>query len=370
MCAGLHEEVDEMLHETAAPPANPHLDFRHQVDDELRAFLESRREQWMEPGTRPVFSALCAYVLSPGKRLRPTFCFWGWRGAGGDPCPQIIRAAASLELFHSFCLIHDDIMDTSDMRRGQPSLHRQLADLHARSAWRGDASRFGVNTAIIVGDLLMMWADEMLNTCGLDSADLRAAYSFVARMRAEVCIGQFLDADEQAHGGSLDGALRVVLYKTAGYTVQHPLQIGAALAGAPEALLDALGEIGRPLGEAFQFRDDLLGAFGDPQVTGKSNMDDFREGKPTALLALARARANPRQARQISALHGNPRITGDGADALRQIIIETGARDAVEAMIDDRAGQARRALAAAPLADPTVRGALEQLLTFATQRES
>ncbi|MBS2531175.1 polyprenyl synthetase family protein [Catenulispora sp. NF23] len=359
-----------MVHGITALVAQPDLGFRRQVDDELGAFLDSRRDRWIESGTRPCFSVLRSYVLSPGKRLRPTFCYWGWRGAGGEPGPQIIRAAASIELFHSFCLIHDDIMDTSDMRRGQPALHRQFADIHARSGWRGDATRFGVNAAIVAGDLLAMWSDEMLQTCGLDPAGLRAAYPYVARMRADVCVGQFLDAEEQAHGGSLSGAVLVARYKTAGYTVQGPLQIGAALAGAPQAVLTALGAIGRPLGEAFQFRDDLLGAFGDPKVTGKSDMDDFREGKPTALVALARDGATAHQARQISALHGNPRLTVEGAALLRRIIVETGARKALEAMIDERVEQARQALAAAPLSDPAVRGELELLLTSTAHRES
>jgi geranylgeranyl diphosphate synthase, type I len=360
-----------MLQEAApaAPPAS-RSDFRREVDDALRAFLDARRHQWSDYGPGYLFAALHDYVLSPGKRIRPMFCFWGWRGAGGRPGPEIVRAAASLELFHSFCLIHDDIMDTSDMRRGRPALHRQLADQHARAAWRGDATRFGINAALVSGDLLVMWADDMLQGSGLDPAALRAAHGLVARMRADVCVGQLLDADEQAHGGSLDAALRVVRYKTAGYTVQHPLQIGAALAGGGPELLEAFAALGHPLGEAFQFRDDVLGAFGDPAVTGKSNLDDFREGKPTALLALARAGADARQTRQISALHGNPRLTADGADVLRRIIVETGARAALETMIDDRVAAARAALDTAPLADPVVRGELEALITTAAHRES
>ncbi|NUR57809.1 MAG: polyprenyl synthetase family protein [Catenulispora sp.] len=362
-----------MPYDAAAPPtAGPHTDFRRAVDEALAEFLASRRRQWTQSRSGPAFMLAAAhdYVLSPGKRIRPKFCFWGWRAAGGPTCAEIVRAAASLELFHSFCLIHDDIMDTSDLRRGRPSLHRQLADLHARSAWRGDAVRFGVNAAIVLGDLLVMWADEMLHSSGLSQTDLHGAYRFVARMRADVCVGQLLDTDEQAHGGSLDGALCVVRYKTAGYTVQHPLQIGAALAGGSEELLAAFEAIGGALGEAFQFRDDLLGAFGDPAVTGKSNLDDFREGKPTALLALARASATDRQARQISALHGNPRLTAEGAGTLRRIIVSTGARDALETMIDDRVAAARAALAAAPLAEESVREEIEALITFAAHRES
>lgn len=360
-----------MLQETAAPPpAAARRDFRREVDEALRGFLATRRTQWSDYGPGYLYAALHDYVLSPGKRIRPTFCYWGWRGAGGRECDEIVRAAASLELFHSFCLVHDDIMDTSDMRRGRPALHRQLADQHARASWRGDATRFGVNAALVAGDLLVMWADEMLQGSGLPAEDLRAAYRFVAEMRADVCVGQLLDTDEQAHGGSLDGALRVVRYKTAGYTVQHPLQIGAALAGGGEALTGAFAALGHPLGEAFQFRDDLLGAFGDPAVTGKSNLDDFREGKPTALLALARSGATARQSRQISALHGNPRLTAEGAEALRRIIVETGARDALEVMIADRVAAARAALAAAPLADPAVRGEIETLITAAAHRDS
>ncbi|MFB9235979.1 polyprenyl synthetase family protein [Plantactinospora siamensis] len=321
-------------------------------------------------GTPPeAFDLLRRFVLDGGKRLRPRFCYWGWRAAGGADGRPIVTAAAALELFHAFALIHDDIMDGSDLRRGRPSAHRHLAAVHARSARRGDPAGYGRNAALLCGRLCAAWSAEMFAGCGLGPAAVRRGGEIYAMMRSEVIAGQYLDLISGARGGSADRALRVVRLKTARYTVTRPLQIGAALAGADRELLAALAAFGDPLGDAFQLRDDLLGVFGDPAVTGKPILDDLREGKPTVLMALTRAGADRIQAARIRDLLGDPRLDPAGAAELRGIIVGTGARGRVEEMIEVRARAALAALSATPLPEPA-RAALASLASAAVTRRS
>ncbi|ASW56219.1 polyprenyl synthetase family protein [Plantactinospora sp. KBS50] len=347
-------------------PADPPL--RQRVDAELREFLDRRQGNGDRLGlSAEAFDLIRRFVLADGKRVRPVFCYWGWRGAGGGDQRPIVTAAAALELFHAFALIHDDIMDGSDLRRGSPSVHRQLSELHGRSAWRGDPAAYGRDAALLSGALCAAWSAEMFAGCGLDAAAIQRGTRVYATMRTEVISGQYLDLLSGVRGGSVDRALTVVRLKTARYTVTRPLQIGAALAGAGRGLLVALAEFGDPLGDAFQLRDDLLGVFGDPAVTGKPILDDLREGKPTVLVALARSMADADQAARLGALFGNPGLDAAGAAELREIIAATGARDEVERMIKVRADAARVALSAAPL-PADVRAVLADLTGAAVTR--
>ncbi|WP_119726749.1 polyprenyl synthetase family protein [Thermomonospora amylolytica] len=342
--------------------------LRARIDAELAAFLDDRLRGLDDEATAPMFRLVREFVVRGGKRLRPLLCYWGWRGAGGADRPEIVRAASALELFHAFCLIHDDIMDDSALRRGRPTLHRALAERHAAERWRGDPRRFGVATAILLGDLCMTWADEMLFVSGLPARSLVAARPYYHRMRSEVCYGQHLDILEQAHGPTTaERSMRVVRYKSAKYTVERPLQVGGALAGAPPALMAAYSAFGVAVGEAFQLRDDVLGAFGDPEVTGKSDLDDFRDGKPTVLIAHALERATPAQRDLIGRLHGDPDLDERGAAELRGVLLDTGTLTAVEAMIKERVDQALAALSTAPVPAPA-RRALTDLATSAADR--
>lgn len=260
-------------------------------------------------------------------------------------------AAAALELFHAFALIHDDILDGSDRRRGEPSVHRLFADLHARSSWRGDPEAYGRNTALLCGDLCAAWSDQMFHECGLSTEEVHRGYSVFALMRTEVIAGEYLDLVSGVGDGSVASALTVIRMKAARYTVTRPLQIGAALAGAEPELIAALGEFGDPLGDAFQLRDDVLGVFGDPAVTGKSVLDDLREGKPTVMMALARSAADRPQTIRLRELFGNPALDAEGAAELRDIIEATGARVRIEQMIRVRTEAALSALQSAMVAD-------------------
>ncbi|WP_018349756.1 polyprenyl synthetase family protein [Longispora albida] len=352
---------------TLTGTADP-VQLRSRIDAELATFLDRVTPLWPGQSSRLVSSELREYVLAPGKRIRPAFCYWGWRAAGREDCQAITTAAASLELLHASLIAHDDIIDGSDERRGRPALHRTLESIHRRHGWLGNAAGFGVSTAILCGAQLLAWSDEMYRSCGLGAARIAAGYPHLTSMRTEVLGGQFLDLHEQAAGGTLEGAMRVIRYKTASYTVRGPLRMGAAMAGAGDKVVAALDAVGLPLGEAFQLRDDVLGVFGDPAVTGKPNIDDLREGKPTVLIALTRLNARPRQVPEIEALFGDPQLTEAGAARLRQIITESGARDEVEKLIEERAQAARDALAGAP-ADPVARAVLDGLITTTTRRE-
>ena len=292
-------------------------------------------------------------LLAGGKRLRPAFCWWGWRGAGGADCHEAIVAASALEFLQACALIHDDVMDGSDTRRGLPSAHRRFAALHRGSEWLGSPEAFGTGAAILLGDLCLSWADEMLLTSGLPDADLRRAKAVYDEMRTELMAGQYLDLLEQARGGgSVERAMLVVRYKSAKYTIERPLHLGAALAGAAPDVMEAYTGYGLPLGEAFQLRDDILGVFGDPEETGKPAGDDLREGKRTVLIATAMDRATPAQAAQIRRHLGDPGLDATGVALLREVISETGALDHAEQLITSLTDQALAALDSVDLQAP------------------
>jgi geranylgeranyl diphosphate synthase type I len=261
-------------------------------------------------------------------------------------------------------------MDRADTRRGMPSIHRLFADSHRRERWAGDADRFGESAAILIGDLCLAWSDDMFAGSGLPAEALRAARAPYDAMRTEVMAGQYLDLLEQVRGtATVDGAMRVVRLKSAKYTVERPLHVGARLAGADDQLVDAYSAYGIPLGEAFQLRDDLLGVYGDPAVTGKPAGDDLREGKRTVLLATALFRATGAQRATLDRLVGDPDLDADGVDALRAVIRDVGALDEVERLIDELATTAHNALAAAPVTDEA-RDVLGELAVAATTRRT
>ena len=346
--------------------------FRAEVQHRLDAFLSERTDRLSElgPPLLPLLAA-AADAVAGGKRLRASFVYWGWRAAGGAADDgRVVQAGAALELLHASALVHDDVMDASDIRRGRPASHKQFERLHRDGGWTGRPERFGIGGAIVLGDLLLSWADEMLRHCGFDAAQLTAAAPYFDAMRAEVAAGQYLDLVAQSSGhNSVPRAMQVVRYKAAKYTVERPLHLGAALGGGPRSLISALSSYGVPLGEAFQLRDDVLGVFGDPTRTGKPAGDDLREGKRTVLIALAVERADTTQHDRIDALFGRPDLDDSGVAQLQQIIVATGALDAVERLIAELTDAATTSLRQAPIAAEQARGALASLAAAATRRD-
>ncbi len=345
-------------------------------------FVSAQRDSVKDAGAEAArFVEAAADAATGGKRLRGRFCIAGWRAveeagtpAGGIPSP-VIAAAAALEVFHAAALVHDDLIDNSDTRRGRPSTHRALEAGHRGAGWLGDADAFGRSGAILVGDLLVAWSDDLLEEGLSEALPERAAMARrqYALMRREVTLGQFLDvAEESAFVTEPDDlhaerALRVASFKSARYSVQQPLAIGAALAGADAAQLAALAAFGHPLGMAFQLRDDVLGVFGDEAATGKPSGDDLREGKRTVLIAYARE-ALPASARRIlDEMVGDPALDAEQIASLQQTIVDTGALDRVEHLIADYAHAADRALSGARLGNAAV-GELRDLARAATVR--
>ncbi|WP_433497068.1 polyprenyl synthetase family protein [Sphaerimonospora sp. CA-214678] len=352
---------------TAAP-----LDHvRPGVDRSIREFLDRQRPLFDDPQLAVLLSTAEDF-LSGGKRLRPAFCYWGWRAAGGGEDPGLLMAAASLELLQASALIHDDVMDASDVRRGMPSAHRRFERVHADSGWYGSAEQFGEGVAVLLGNLLLVWSGEMWRTSGLPADALAVAQPVHDHMLTELMCGQYLDLLEQAQGEStFDGALRVALYKSGKYTVEQPLRLGLVLAARSRpAWIDRFCEqYGRQIGIAFQLRDDILGVFGDPTETGKPAGDDLREGKRTMLIARALAEASDAQAEAVRSLLGAPDLDEAGVERLRSVIEDTGALAACEGMIKSYLDEALHTLDQAPI-DETARTALAALAVAATARRT
>jgi geranylgeranyl diphosphate synthase type I len=324
---------------------------------------------------------LIEFVSDGGKRLRPEFLWCGWLAGGGAAAGRdvdaVLMVGAALELLQACALVHDDIIDRSERRRGRPATHRAVAKRHADAGLAGHPEHHGLSVAVLLGDLALAWADDLFLAGALAlGAGERAAPVWRA-MRTEVLAGQLLDLGVTASTDSDPAAqqrdaMLVNRYKTAAYTVERPLHLGAALAGAGVAAVDALRSYGADVGVAFQLRDDLLGVFGDPAVTGKPAGDDLMEGKRTVLLALARAElaADPQRLAELDA--GVGRADAD-SDRLAAVITGTGAVAAVEQRITDLVGRGLAALdvtddAGRPAVPEHVRRRLAQLAQAATAR--
>ncbi len=326
-------------------------DLRRDVDEELEGFLHGCALRLPENG--PLIHELLRVIQAGGKRLRPAFCYWGFRAAGGQHGDAIVTASASLELLHTFALVHDDIMDASDERRGQPSVHA----LH------------GVEVALLVGDLALALADECLFGSGFDDSRLVRAFASYSVMRQEVIAGQYLDVRATSRKEISETEVRhIAALKSGRYSIEKPLVIGAKLADAPSQLVDVLSGFGEPLGEAFQFRDDLLGTFGERSSIGKPIDSDIREGKRNLLYALAvEALEGEERDFLVQRWGGGSGLSDHELHRLRALIEGSGARAKTEQLIEELARKANRSLDRAPI-DEVARAALRDLARFVTTR--
>jgi len=335
------------------------------VEARIDALLAGEIARWglVDRTLVPPIEALRRFVLGGGKRLRPAFCHWAYVGAGGDPAdPAVVDSGAALELLHAFALLHDDVMDGSSLRRGRPTVHVDFAARHGEAGWRGEARRFGEGVAILVGDLAFVYADLLM--VGVP----RMATAIFNELRVELNIGQALDLIGTAEARrDRPMARRIATYKSGKYTIERPLHLGAALTGRLDELAEALSAYGLPLGEAFQMRDDVLGTFGDPDVTGKPVGEDLREGKPTPLLAIATTRAGAVGSRLLERV-GAPDLGADEIAAIQALMIETGAKEETEELVDELAAEAVAALDRAALTTDA-RAALTELAAFVAHRD-
>ncbi len=349
-----------------SPPASL-TSIAQTVEARLIALLNEEEARWaaLDGELRSPLAAIRQLVGAGGKRLRPAFCYWGFVGLGGSPEDQAwIDAGAAFELLHAFALFHDDVMDGSSTRRGERTTHLTYADRHLEGNWTGEARRFGEGVAILVGDLAFVYADQLLHDAPV------VARRLWTELRIELNIGQYLDILGTARSErSRQVASRIARFKSAKYTIERPLHLGAMLADpSAEAILPALSAYGLPLGDAFQMRDDVLGAFGDETVTGKPVGDDLREGKPTPLLAIAHERATAAQLAVLNRV-GRPNLDDRDIACVQQVLVDTGALAELESQIDTLTVQAIDALESVDL-DGRARRALEELARFVAWRSA
>lgn len=345
-------------HLAAVAPARARDALLSRVEDRLRDLLAAETSRWsaVDPRAAVTVEAVAALVGAGGKRLRPAFCLSGFLAAGGDPAgePVAVDAAAALELLHAFALLHDDVLDDSPLRRGEPTAHERHAAAHRAAGWAGEARRYGEGVAALAGDLAHIYADRMTGALS------PAAREIWHELRTEVIIGQYLDIRVAAERiADADLSRWIAVCKSGRYTVHRPLTLGAAIAGRLD-LAPAFKQYGAALGEAFQLRDDLIDAFGDSTLSGKPTGLDFAQQKMTLLVALALPRDD-----RIARLLAGERV--DGA-TLAQIITDLDVRGEVERRIDHLVKEAQAAIAAAPL-DPGWRDELARVAVQVAYRQ-
>ncbi|MBT2486349.1 MULTISPECIES: polyprenyl synthetase family protein [unclassified Microbacterium] len=352
------------------------------VAERLDHFLSRMRTESADYGPDALgFLDAAAATLDGGKRLRARFCHAGWRSIARFRDRDALESealwdvCAALEIFQSAALVHDDLIDNSDTRRGRPAAHRALEESHRSARWAGDAEAFGRASAVLLGDLLVAWSDDLLESALDGHPHARTVRSEYARMRRDVTTGQFLDVAEEsawrvsAAESHAARALRVASLKSARYSIEQPLVLGSALAGADDDQVAALRRFGHPVGMAFQLRDDILGVFGDAAVTGKPAGDDLREGKRTVLVALTREALDASARSVLDEMLGDRELTREQVSFVQATVADSGALDRVEAMIADYAREADRALSGARLDNAAV-GELRDLARAATVRSA
>ena len=360
----------------------PHPLDREDLRSRVQTRLDTELERWevelaeIGPDVIDLIEPVRS-LLQGGKRLRAGFAYWGWRAAGREDHDGAVSLATSMELFQAAALVHDDVMDDSETRRGKPAVHRSLARTHATRGWHGEPDRFGAAGAILAGNLCLGWCDDLFADSGLPPQSLADARPVFERMRGQLMAGQFLDIVTSMRpwhrlddAERIERARQVIRYKSAKYSIEHPLLIGATAGGAAPEDIEALSRYGLALGEAFQLRDDVLGVFGDPEVTGKPAGDDLREGKRTVLIARALAGADDVATTRIGQWLGAADLGDDEVADFQQMFIDTGALEGVEADIAHGADTARAALAEAREVPGPARDVLTELIETTTARSN
>lgn len=341
--------------------------LRHTVLAKLTEFVSAHSAESLgECGVAAAGPILSEFV-DGGKCLRSTFMYLGWL-CGARDSDAALSASASLEMLHAFALLQDDVMDDSPSRRGRPAVHLQFANWHARNGLSGCSRRFGESAAVLLGDLCLIWAEQMLRECGLDRSELHRVWPRYDAMRTELAVGQFADlAMDLRNRPTMDSVLGVARMKSGNYTVRRPLEIGAAMAGCDEHTIGQLGEYGCAVGEAFQLRDDILGIFGSPAVTGKPNGGDLLERKATSVMVTAQEMADATTRREFGELMNTEQLDDAALERWRGLIFATGAVQWIEELIDSRIDIARNALDNSQI-DGSIRAALTNMAGNCTQR--
>jgi geranylgeranyl diphosphate synthase type I len=361
------------------------------IQENLDEFCNARRVEFemISPDLVPVVD-YTQDLLRGGKRFRALFTYWSWVGAlesadlqqseqqRAASAEAMVSITAALEMFHAAALVHDDLLDQSDTRRGAPSVHKRFEALHQESGWAGSPERFGTAGSVLVGDLMLGWSSELFGNALLNAPTPEietACRNEFSKMRVEVMAGQYLDVLEEnaaltrPASESVGRATRVILYKTAKYSIEAPMLIGAAFAGATPAMLRGLSAFGIPLGMAFQLKDDILGVFGDPAITGKPAGDDLREGKRTVLVGLTRESLNPSVGRIFDEMLASRELDSEQIEFLQQTIIDSGALAKTERMMTELADESLASLELLDI-DASAKAELKKLALQVIQREA
>lgn len=364
--------VDAVGAGPSAAPGIAQLDawrtgLRQAVLAAVTDFVTERCAEELPPSGIDVAGAVLLQFLDGGKCLRSTFMYLGWL-CGAPEDAAALSATGSLELLHAFALLQDDVMDDSASRRGRPAAHVQFADWHRGRSLSGSSRRFGESAAVLLGDLCLIWAEQMLRDCGLAADQLQRAWPRYDAMRSELAVGQFADlANDLRDLPTMESVLTVARLKSGNYTVRRPLEIGAAMAGCDERVLEGLGDYGCAVGEAFQLRDDILGVFGAPTVTGKPSGGDLLERKATSVVVAAHQLADAATRRQFRELMGENRLDASAVERWRNLILSTGAVQWIEQLIAERVAAARKALDHSGIGG-TIGDALVDMAGVCTQR--
>lgn len=358
------------------------------IQQEIDSFCDEKRLQLAEisDDLLPIID-YSQELLQGGKRFRALFAYWAWAASlprGSNPSELIEQAngivgiASALEVFHAAALVHDDLMDQSDTRRGKQAIHKRFESMHSEKGFLGEPERFGQSGSVLVGDLLLNWSSEVFGaavTYAPSSEIESSCRSEFSKMRFEVMAGQYLDVLEEnaaplrSLADAVTNAEKVMLYKTAKYSLEAPLLIGASFAGADEQTLRGLSNFGIPLGLAFQIRDDILGVFGDPEVTGKPAGDDLREGKRTVLVALTMQNSSTSIARIFSDLLSERDLEAEQIEFMQQTIRESGALEKTERMMQEYGDRSLEVLETLDL-EPTAKAKLQELAEKVISRSS
>lgn len=339
--------------------------IRHGVLAHLAGFIAPRHSSWATRAS--MLQATSWRRSSPEANACGQLVYLGWL-CGAAPDEAALRAAASFELLHVFALLQDDVMDSSTERRGRPSAHLQFAQWHRERGLSGSSRRFGESAAILLGDLCLIWSEQMLRESGIEPRRLQQAWPRYDTMRTELAVGQFADlTNDVRHMPSLEEVLDVARRKSGNYTVRRPLEIGAAMADCDDRTLTQLGRYGAAVGEAFQLRDDVLGVLGSPATTGKPCAGDLLERKATSLVVTAHQLADPPTRAEMTELMNGDAMDACALDRWKALILETGAVDMIEEMISDRVAAAREHLGDAAIEDH-VRVALDEMAAACTDR--
>ena len=364
MRSAVPPEIADVRHAVDSGAARcPSERYVESVEARLGELLSFERKRWERqyPALGLGFDALWDFVLGGGKRIRPRFAYWGYVGCGGDPSSErLVELGAAIEMLHAFALIHDDVMDGSDTRRHQPTVHRRYAAHHQELGWQGEPRRVSEGFAILLGDLAFVYSSQLLR-----AAPPRLV-SLFDEMRIELHVGQYLDLMCAADGSDDESTVaNIARFKTAKYSVERPLHLGAALARS-QRFDSHFSRYGLAVGEAFQHRDDLLGVFGDSQETGKPSGDDIRAGKSTLLLQRARRAAMKEKLSSFERI-GTPQLTERDITEICSFMVHCGAVEAVEKRIVELVDDTLESLRRAELGEAATAG-LEQMARSAAWR--